>query len=151
MKLSSRPNNQSRRRRPARAKAESRLGASAVEFAIVANVMFIMVLACMEFARLNVVRNLTQDAAYYAARHVIVPGATADEAVERAETIMNSVLSNGYTVNVGELDSESSEVVVTVSVDLTAVALFAPYFLPDTNIASTVRMQAERYEGFFEL
>ena len=150
MKSSSRPNNQRRRRRRAHAKAAARLGASAVEFAIVANVMFVMVLACMEFARLNVVRNLSQDAAYYAARHVIVPGATADEAVEQAESIMNSVLSNGYTVNVGALDSESNEVVVTVSVDLTAVALFAPYFLPDTNLVSTVTMETERYEGFYE-
>lgn len=150
MKFSQRPNNQQRRKRRARAKAEARFGGSAVEFAIVANVMFIMVLACMEFARLNVVRNLSQDAAYYAARHVIVPGATAEEAVEQAEDIMDSVLSNGYTVTVGALNEESTEVTVTVNVDLTAVALFAPYFLPDTDLVSTVTMDTERYAGFYE-
>ena len=54
-------------------KAKRREGVSAVEFAVVANVLFVLVFTCMEFARMNMVRNLTQDAAYFAARHVVVP------------------------------------------------------------------------------
>ncbi|MFK8110607.1 MAG: TadE/TadG family type IV pilus assembly protein [Rubripirellula sp.] len=128
----------------------SRMGASAVEFAIVANIMMIMVLTCMEFARMNMVRNLAQDAAYFAARHAIVPGATAGEAVDEAERIMDSMVTNGYTVDVSDLNSEANDITVTVTVDFTAVAMFAPYFLPDSTITSTVRMRTERYEGFYE-
>jgi Flp pilus assembly protein TadG len=121
-----------------------------VEFAIIANVFFIMILACMEFARLNMVRNLAQDAAYYAARHVIVPGASSAEAIAEADRIMSSMLNNGYSIDVSEVNKEVNEVAVTVSVDLSAVAFFTPYFLPETNIETVARMRTERYDGYYE-
>jgi Flp pilus assembly protein TadG len=127
-----------------------RAGATVVEFAIVANVLMMIILTCMEFARLNMTRNLAQDAAYFAARHALVPGATAAEAKAEADRIMGSMLSNGYTVTVEELNADSEEVAVTVDVDLTAVALFAPCFLPDTTISTTAKMRTERYDGFYQ-
>ncbi len=129
---------------------DSRLGASIVEFAIVANIMLVMTLTCMEFARLNMVRNLSQDAAYFAARHAIVPGATSAEAVAEAERIMSSMITNGFTVSVSDLDADASEITVTVAVDLTEVALFAPLFLPDTTIEAVARIKTERYDGFYQ-
>jgi len=134
----------------ARRKLGVRTGATVVEFAIVANVMMIIILTCMEFARLNMTRNLAQDAAYFAARHALVPGATAAEAEAEADRIMSSMLNTGYTVTVSELAADAEEIVVTVDVDLTAVALFAPYFLPDTTISTTARMRTERYDGFYQ-
>jgi len=127
-----------------------RWGATAVEFAIVANILMIMILTCMEFARMNMVRNLMQDAAYFAARHAVVPGATAGEAIEAADTIMGSMLSNGYTITVSDLNETSADINVTVEVDLGAVALFAPYFLPETTISTTANMRTERYAGFYQ-
>lgn len=142
----------SRRRRTggSRTGGPARLGAAAVEFAIVANILFIMVLTCMEFARMNMVRNLAQDAAYYAARHAMVPGATATEAQDVADDIMGTMLAGGYTVSVSNIDSESSEIAVTVDVDLHTVALFAPFFLPDATIGTTATMRTERYDGFYQ-
>jgi Flp pilus assembly protein TadG len=131
-------------RRPQRA------GASVVEFAVVANILILMILTCMEFARMNMVRNLAQDAAYFAARHAMVPGATTSEAIQEADRIMSAMVTNGYTVDVTALDSETEDIRVTVSVDLTAVALFAPYFLPDTNITTVAHMRTELYDGFYE-
>lgn len=96
------------------------------------------------------VRNLSQDAAYFAARHAMVPGATSIEAVAEAERIMDSLLSNGYVVHVSDVDEDTSEIRVTVTVDLTEVALFAPYFLPDTQLETVARMRTERYDGFYE-
>lgn len=139
-----------RRQRQRRRQSESRCGVSAVEFAVVANLLIIMILTCMEFARMNMVRNLAQDAAYFAARHAIVPGATSDEAVVEAERIMDSMISNGYVVNVTALDKDATDIRVTVTVDLTEVALFAPYFLPDAEIETVAHMKTERYDGFFE-
>jgi Flp pilus assembly protein TadG len=133
-----------------RFQGDSRLGVSTVEFAIVANILFIMILTCMEFARMNMVRNLAQDAAYFGARHAIVPGATAAEAIEQAELVLSSMLSNGYTVTVSDLDSEASEINVNVAVDLTEVAMFAPYFLKDTTIETDATMRTERYDHFYE-
>ncbi len=133
-----------------RRKADSRTGAAIVEFAIVANVLFVMVLTCMEFARMNMVRNLAQDAAYFAARHVIVPGATETEGIAEAERIMGALLSSGYTVDISSLDFGATEVTVTVSVDLDHVALFAPMFIKNATIESTARVKTERYEGFYQ-
>lgn len=141
-----RPIRNAKRRR----KADIRLGASAVEFAIIANILLIMILTCMEFARLNMVRNLSQDAAYFAARQAMVPGATAAEAEAEVDRIMGSLLSNGYSATISPLDDDSTSVTVTVSVDLGDVALFAPLFMPDQTLDTTVRMQTERYDGFYQ-
>ena len=138
-------------RKGLRSKRGSRTGAAMVEFAIIANLMFVVIFTCMEFARMNMVRNMAQDAAYFAARIAIVPGATADEATTEASRLMDSMISSdGYTVDVGDVNSESGEIVVTVSVDLDSVALFAPMFLPQAIITTTARMRAERYDGFYE-
>ncbi len=121
-----------------------------VEFAIIANLFMIMILTCMEFARMNMARNLMQDAAYFGARHAVVPGATQAEAIEAAESVLESMLSNGYTVTVSELNADAEEIDVTVEIDLAAVALFAPYFLPETTISTTANMRTERYSGFYQ-
>ncbi len=143
--------NRSRKRNPSRRrKISSRSGVAMVEFALVANVMFVMILTCMEFSRMNMVRNLAQDAAYYAARHVIVPGATEQEGITEADRIMSAMLNSGYTINISSLDFGATEVIVTVWVDLDHVALFVPMFLQDTTIATTARMKTERYEGFYQ-
>ena len=62
-----------------------RRGVAAVEFAIVANILFVLILAGFEFARLHLARNLVQDAAYFAARQAMVPGATVGDAEDEAE------------------------------------------------------------------
>ncbi|WP_146518859.1 TadE/TadG family type IV pilus assembly protein [Stieleria varia] len=131
-------------------KCKQRLGAAAVEFAIVANIMFMMMFTCMEFARMNMIRNLAQDAAYFAARHAIVPGATADEAIQVASDLMDSMVTTGYTVDVSPLGNDSENVVVTVTVDFDEVALFAPRFMPNATITTTANVKTERYDGFFE-
>lgn len=139
-----------KRNRRHRIRKQDRAGTSAVEFAIVANIFFVMIFTCMEFARMNMVRNLAQDAAYFAARHAMVPGATEAEAIQAADEVMSMMVSSGYTVDVGELGSDSDDVTVTVTVDFDDVALFAPKFLPNTEIQSVARVYSERYDGFFE-
>ena len=130
---------------------KNREGATMVEFAIVANLLFVIVLTCMEFARMNMARNLAQDAAYYSARVAMVPGATSDEAIEEADRIMGSMFeSDGYSVTVEDLSFEAEEVAVTVDVDLGSIAMFAPMFLPESTISTTARVKTERYEGFYE-
>ena len=63
-----------------------RRGATAVEFALVAQVLFVIVLGAVEFSRLNMIRNLAQDAAYFAARDSMVPGASEAETIAAART-----------------------------------------------------------------
>ncbi|MCP4886498.1 MAG: pilus assembly protein [Planctomycetaceae bacterium] len=131
-------------------RGSQRVGASIVEFAFVANLLILMILTCMEFARMNMVRNLAQDAAYFAARQAMVPGATRQDAIDEASRIMDSLATSGYTVDVTSVDVDTQDIRVTVSVDLTEVALFAPYFLPNTDITTVAHLRTERYDGFYE-
>ena len=132
-----------------RRRRKDREGATAVEFAIVANVMFVMVMTCMEFARLNMVRNLAQDAAYFAARKIIVFGADESEAITEADRIMSTMVSNGYTIDVDPVSFEQPFARVQIRVNLGDIALFAPLFLPTTDFLATAQLGTERYQGFF--
>ncbi|TWT80905.1 TadE-like protein [Planctomycetes bacterium CA13] len=128
-----------------------RAGATMVEFAIVANLFFMVVFTCIEFARMNMARNLAQDAAYYAARIAMVPGATSEDATSEVNRIMGSMFNeDGFSVEVSDVDFEAEEVIVSVDVDLKKIALFTPMFLPDSILRSTAVMRTERYEGFYE-
>ncbi|MCC9644438.1 pilus assembly protein [Rhodopirellula sp. JC740] len=142
-------------RPPRRSKAQrgalARAGATLVEFAIVCNILLLTIFMCMELARMNMARNLAQDAAYYAARTAIVPGATAEEARQEAETIMQSLFANGYEIECTEIDDDAEEVTVTVSINLDDVALFTPMFLGNIQLTSSATMQTERYNGFFRV
>ena len=133
-----------------RKRSKKRLGATLVEFAIVSNVLIVTIFTCMEFARMNMARNLIQDAAYYAARSAIVPGATATEAEAEANRVMSSIFSNGYTVTCTPITDEAESVSVTVAVEFDDIALFVPMFLGGVQLTSTATMQTERYSGFYE-
>ncbi|MEM6364127.1 MAG: TadE family protein, partial [Planctomycetota bacterium] len=76
--------------------------------------MFLLIFGCMELARLNMARNLAQDAAYYAARVAMVPGATEAEARAEANRLMGSLFDGGYEVNCSSLDQQAEEITVTV-------------------------------------
>ena len=99
---------------------------------------------------MNMIRNLAQDAAYFAARRVMVPGATAAEAIAAADEVMSMMTTSGYVVDVPPIDSNSDNVEVTVTVDFDQIALFDPMFLPNATIETTARLRTERYDGFFE-
>ncbi len=142
--------NKRRKGAPVRRANKRRRGAAAVEFAICPNIFFILIFTCMEFARMNMIRNLAQDAAYFAARRAMVPGATSQEAEDAADEVMSMMTTSGYDVEVNDLSSGASHVEVTVTVDFNQIALFAPMFLPDATIESTARIRTERYDGFFE-
>ena len=66
-------------------RARGRRGATLVEFAFVAPVFFLILLASIEFSRLNMMRHTAAHAAYEGARTALVPGATADEVFEHDE------------------------------------------------------------------
>ena len=99
---------------------------------------------------MNMARNLAQDAAYYAARTAIVPGASAAEAEAEANRIMGSMFAHGVTVECSEIGDETEEVTVRVAVELNEIALFTPMFLGDIELESVAKMQTERYSGFYE-
>lgn len=62
----------------------TRNGATAVEFAVVSPIFFLSLFACFEFGKLSMVESFAEDAAFRAARHGVVLGATVEESFEIA-------------------------------------------------------------------
>ena len=123
-----------------------RTGAAVVEFAIVAPIFFVFVIGAFEFGRLNVIRHTADNAAYEAARHAIVPGATSAEAVAKANSILNIVGTRGarVTVNPTTLGPDVDTVTVTVEVPMDQNGLITPRFTSTTTIRSTSTLSTER-------
>lgn len=129
-----------------------RTGATAVEFAIVANVFFFMVFACIEFCHLNLIRNLVQDAAFFACRTSIVPGATIEEAQAEANRILSIAGARGATVTVNDgqqLGANTQQVTVTVRVPIASNSMIAYLLIHKDSFVATSTMRTERYDGFF--
>ena len=123
-----------------------RSGAAAVEFAVVAPVFFLFILASFEFGRLNIIRHTADNAAYEAARHAMVPGATAGEAVAKANNILSIVGTRGATVavNPATLGPDVDEIIVTIEVPMNQNGLIAPHFSSGKTIRAQSRLRTER-------
>ncbi len=125
-----------------------RRGATVVEFAITAPLVFFFFFAILEFARANVIRHSIQCAAYEAARSAIVPGATADEARTAAFQILNAVsaINADVTLNPATITPQTPEITVTVDVPLDDNGWVAPMFFQGKTLTSSVTLSRERSE-----
>jgi Flp pilus assembly protein TadG len=124
----------------------ARRGVAAVEFAIVAPVFFILVMAAFEFGRINVLRHTADNAAYEGARRAMVPGATAAEAVGEAERILRIVGTRGakVTVNPTALGPEVDQITVTVEVPMGQNGWITPRFSRNATLRATSTLRTER-------
>ena len=104
--------------------SSGRRGAVSVEFALVVPVLFLFIFGIIEFARLNMLRNSIENAAYEGARRAIIPGATADDAEAEALLVMKAISVHNAKVAVspGTIHSTTPEVTVTVDVPLSGAA-----------------------------
>ena len=130
-----------------------RSGVTAVEFAMVAPIFFLVVFICIEFCRLNMIRNLTQDAAYFAARDAMVPGASADEAIAAANEILSLMNTKGASVVVNQdsaIDDDTDEISVRVTVPINENSFLVPQFTGDMEFTATATIRTERYDGYYD-
>lgn len=128
--------------------SKHRRGATTVEFAIVAPIFFLLLLASFEFSRLNVMRHTADNAAYEAARHAMVPGATASEAVIKANTILRTVGTRGARVTITPtvLGPDVDTVTVRVDVPLDQNGWVVPRFTKGSKITAQSTLRTERAE-----
>ncbi|MEQ8208899.1 MAG: pilus assembly protein [Lacipirellulaceae bacterium] len=134
------------RHRPRKHRSVCRRGAAAVEFAVVAPIFFVLVIAAFEFGRMNVIRHTADNAAYEAARHAMVPGATATEAVAKANSILNIVGTRGASVSINPavIDETVDEITVTIDVPMNQNGWITPRFSSASNIRASSRLRTER-------
>jgi Flp pilus assembly protein TadG len=125
-----------------------RRGATTVEFAIVAPIFFLLMLAAFEFSRLNVIRHTADNAAYEAARHAMVPGATASEAVTKANAILRTVGARGARVTITPtvINADVDTITVRVDVPLNSNGWVVPKFSKGKTLTAQSTLRTERAE-----
>ena len=113
-----------------------RNGATAVEFAVVAPLVFLLFFAAYEFARLNMLRHTVEMAAFEGARRGIVQGATAGDARERARQILAAVGAVGETICVTPetIGPQTEKITVEVRLPLEPNAWVPPHFLRGVQV-----------------
>ncbi len=123
-----------------------RSAATTVEFAVIAPLLFMVLLGSLEFARVNQVMNATSFSAYQGCRQAIVPGATASAATTEVNRVLsaNLISSGTVTVNPSTITNSTETVTVTVAINLDSVCWIIPRFTTGKTITRTCTLTREK-------
>jgi Flp pilus assembly protein TadG len=123
----------------------SRCGAAVVEFALTAPIVFLLVFGGMEFSRANMIRNAAGVAVLEGARAGIVPGATAQNCIDRTNSELAILNIQGGTVNVNPavIDQNTLDVTVTVTVPLSQNALPLSKFVVGKQLVQSIKLKRD--------
>ena len=94
-------------------KKRARTGATAVEFALIAPAIFLLVLGLLEWSRFEMIRQVSSTAAFAAARAGTLPGATESEMEERADAIL-AVYAISTSTRVGTLTDDEASISIQI-------------------------------------
>lgn len=122
-----------------------RRGATAVETALAAPLLFLVFFAGLEFARANMVRNVTENAALEGARAGIVPGAVAQDCIDKANAELLKLKINGASVVVDPpiIRPTTPRVAVSVSVPLSQNSLPLSKFVIGKTLVQSISLTRE--------
>ena len=136
----------SSRHQPQRQPRNNRQGATLIEFSIVLPVFFMVLFAGFEFSRVCLVRNAAHNAAYQAARRVMVPGATVADANAEATRLLSVFGVNAFTLTVNPTPITLASDRVTVSINIPAgqCGWVVPMFTNSLTIHAGATLFAER-------
>ena len=83
-------------------------------------ILMLILFACYEFGRANMIRHTTQGAAYEAARIGIVPGATVDEIRAAAGFVLGTVGIRNFEMTIvpSPITDQTEKVQVTISASM---------------------------------
>lgn len=133
------------------ARGNARRGASAVEFAIVAPIFFLVVLGIVEFGRMSMVQQIITNAAREGARVGVLDGSTFDSVNTKVQQYLSAAAIKGAKVNVNPNPPSSAgfdqPVSVSVSIPFSDVSwLPSPFFLKKTTLTANAVMRRETVE-----
>ncbi len=118
-----------------------------VEFAIVAPVFFLFTFVCIEFARVNMLRNTAEIAATEGVRAGVVPGATAEACRTEAIAELAVLGVTGYQIQVTptRFDVSTNSIRVAIDVPLTVANgyVLTPLFLGRT-LSTSIELRREQ-------
>lgn len=121
-------------------------GAVLVEFAVVLPVAFLLFMAFLEISHALLLQHSVDTAAYEGARHAMVPGAKASEAVIAASKLCKSARLKDYQVIVDPevITEETPFITVRVEIPVSSNALGGSFFFKSKRLSSRVTLMCER-------
>ena len=127
---------------------KKRCGAAAVEFAIVAPVLLLLVFGMIEYGRMVMVQQVITNASREGARRAVLDGATTQDVTSVVENYLTSGSISGATVSVTPDPPENAAfgepVTVQVQIPFDQVSwLPSPMYLRGTNMSATTVMRRE--------
>lgn len=125
-------------------------GVTVVEFALIAPIVFALFFGAIEFSRVNMLRHSIETAAYDGCRAAIIPGATAQDAIDRANEILNAASATNATVTVtpSTITSSTTNVTVTVELPLNDNTWVTPDFFFNRSLTTAINMNREYTDEF---
>jgi Flp pilus assembly protein TadG len=134
-----------------RLRPRKRRGASAVEFALVAPVLFLFIFGMIEFGRLVMVQQILTNAGREGARLAGLDGVTTADVTTAVNNYLTNTSISGATVTVNPNPPSSAgyggSVTVTVSVPFNQVSwLPSPMFLNGQTLQAVTSMRRETVE-----
>lgn len=126
--------------------ANSRKGASSLEFALVGSTLFLLIFAAVEFVRVNLVRHTANHACYEAARHVIVPGGNRNEAMDRARSVLShlGIRDAQIVITPNEITEETTTIRVEIDIPMRRNGWGLMQFMGNRNIQTYSELLTER-------
>ncbi len=126
-----------------------RIGATAVEFALCAPLLFVVTLGCIEMTRYNLVKNVANQAAFEAARIGVKPGATVQEIIDEAKFQMKYVCENcSVDVTPSVIDSSTDEITVVIQVDIREQGWVTPQYFDDPILEASFTIKRDNVSTY---
>lgn len=128
--------------------ARSRRGTAAVEFAVVAPLLFAVVLGLVEFGRAIMVEQTLVSAARESCRVAVLAGTTKQDVIDRATASLSAAGISNFTVTMNpdppSSASEGTPVTVTITVSFNNITwLPVPIYLGGKNLTASSVMRRE--------
>ena len=130
---------------------QKRRGATAVEFAVVAPIVLLLVFGMIEFGRMIVVQQVITNAAREGAEHAQLPGTTSEQVNKTIRNYLAGKSVSDARVSLTPIEpanaGDGEQITVTVSIPFHSVSwLPSPAFLGSTNLSarSVVRRESGR-------
>jgi hypothetical protein len=126
-------------------KLRQRSGATMVEFAIVAPLLFLFFFAAMEFCRVAMIRHTADNAVYEACRVGMIPGAMVGEINAEATRILGSLGVTNVNIDVipSKIDRDTDEVTVRIVVPLDDNSFVPNQFFSGRSITRELTLRRE--------
>lgn len=137
-----------RHQKSRRCREPKRHGAVVVELALTFPILFLFLVAQIEFSRANMVRHALVTASFQGCRAGIVLGTTAMDVEEATRETLESVGLTDYSVTIVPqvITPATAEVSVEVSAPIDGNSWIAPLFLGGTVLKHKMTMEREQHD-----